>query len=74
MRRRAGRQVLRTITFEHHRDHPGILVDADAKGLGDRVGGDVVMSGANSSGGEYIIIARAQSVEGGDDLDPRRRA
>ena len=39
-----------------------------AEGLGDAVGGDVVMGRADAAGGEHIGVARAQGVERGDDL------
>jgi hypothetical protein len=45
-----------------------MVTDADAESLGHRVGGDVVMGGADAAGGEDEIMAAAQRVQPLDDL------
>ena len=53
----------------------GFLVDADlhAEGLGDRIGGDVVMGRPDAPGGDHVIEPGAAVVDRGDDgvLDVR---
>ena len=39
-----------------------------AEGLGDAVGGDVVVRRADAAGGEHVGVARAQGIYGADDL------
>ncbi len=43
-------------------------MEGHAEGLGDAVGGDVVVGGADAAGGEDIVVAGAQVIDGGDDL------
>ena len=50
------------------RQRLGVIVDADAEGLGHRIGGDVVMGRADAAGGEDIGVAGAQGVQRGHDL------
>ena len=35
---------------------------ANPKGLGDTIGGDIVMGGPDSAGGEHIIVATTQLI------------
>jgi hypothetical protein len=44
-----------------------IEIDRDAEGLGDRVGGDVVMRRADAAGGEDIVELLPHLVDGGHD-------
>ena len=45
-----------------------MMVDADAERLGDGVGGDVVMGRPDAAGGEDVVVAMPQRIEGGDDI------
>ena len=44
-----------------------IVIAGDAEGGGHRVGGDVVMGGADAAGGKDIVVAGAERVERLDD-------
>ena len=56
MRRRAGvNSADVAIVAGHARHRLGMLGDADAEGLGDAVGGDVVVRRADAAGGEDIV-------------------
>ena len=46
----------------------GVIVDSHAEGLGDGIGGDVVMGRTDAAGGENIGVAGAQGVQRRDDL------
>src|SRR5437879_4850699 len=45
-----------------------MVVDVDAKSLGDAVGGDVVMGRPDAAGGEDVIVTMPQCIQGGDDV------
>ena len=45
-----------------------MVVDADAEGLGDAVGGNVVMGRPDAAGGEDIGVAMPQRIQRGDDV------
>ena len=46
----------------------GVIADADAKGLGHRIGGDVVMGGADAARGENEIVPGPKRVQCRHDL------
>ena len=64
-RRREQRRV--AVVRGHARDRLGMLGDADAEGLGDAVGGDVVMGRTDAAGGEDVVELPAHLVDRGDD-------
>ena len=43
------------------RDRLRVDVERDAEGLGDAIGGDVVVRRADAAGGEDVSVARAQA-------------
>ena len=63
--RREQRDV--AVVAGHARHRLGMLGDADAEGLGDAVGGDVVVRRADAAGGEDVVELLAHLVHGGDD-------
>ena len=73
--RDAAQVQARLVDFDAGRGHallqdrkrPRIDVDGHAERLGDAIGGDVIVVGANAAGGEYICIAVPQRVERIDD-------
>jgi hypothetical protein len=44
------------------------MADRQAKGICHRIGGDVVMGGADAARCEHIAVAVAQRIEGGHDV------
>ena len=64
-----GRREQRDVAVvpRHARHRLGMLGDADAEGLGDAVGGDVVVRRADAAGGEDVVELPAHLVDGGDD-------
>ena len=62
------RQLAGLVALPHHRQNARVFVDRDAEGLGDGVGGDVVVGRPDAAGGEDVGVARAQRVERRDDL------
>ena len=52
-------QVLLGDVFEQHGAGARVHVDGDTEGLGDGVGGDVVMGRADAAGGEDVVEAGA---------------
>ena len=61
-------QLERAIALAHGLNGAGVDRHLDAEGLGDGVGGHVVMGRADAAGGEHIAVAGAKLVHGGDDL------
>ena len=62
-----GIEVLGLDPLEKQRDGARVLDDRHAEGLGDGVGGDVVMRRADAAGGEDVVERGAHLVDGADD-------
>ena len=62
------REIARLVALHHHREGARVFADRDAEGLGDGVGGDVVMGRPDAAGREDVVVARAQRVQRRDDL------
>ena len=54
--------------LQQHGDGALVDIDRHAEGLGDRVGGDVVVGRADAAGGEDVGVAGAERVHRRDDL------
>ncbi len=52
----------------HHLEDLGVLLQRHAERLRHAVGGDVVVRGTNPAGGDHIVVAAAQRIQGGDDV------
>src|SRR5690606_24335952 len=52
----------------HLGDDAGVLVQLHPEGGRHAVGGDVVVGGADAAGGEQVVIALAQDIDGRHDL------
>ncbi len=64
----AGGIELNAPAGAHHGDNVRMLDQLDPEGGGDGIGGNVIMGGAYTAGGDHIVVAGAQGIEGCDNV------